>query len=47
MIAVREPRLFTFDKFLSWYLANSEIRYEFHGGEIVEMPKPIGTKDFE
>ncbi|MBF2029219.1 MAG: Uma2 family endonuclease [Oscillatoriales cyanobacterium C42_A2020_001] len=42
MIAIKEPKLFTFDEFLSWYPANSEIRYELHGGEIVEMPKPIG-----
>jgi len=42
MIAVREPRILTFDEFLSWYPTDSENRYELHDGEIVEMPKPIG-----
>lgn len=42
MIAVREPRVLTFDEFLSWYPTDSEVRYELHDGEIVEMPKPIG-----
>lgn len=35
-------RQFTFDEFIEWYPENSEYRYELHGGEIIEMPKPTG-----
>lgn len=38
--ALRQP--VTFDEFLEWYPENSEVRYELHGGVIVEMPKSKG-----
>ncbi|GAA6617940.1 Uma2 family endonuclease [Scytonema sp. NUACC26] len=34
------PKLVTFDEFIEWYPENSEQKYEFHNGIIVEMPKP-------
>ncbi|MFN6517472.1 MAG: Uma2 family endonuclease [Nostoc sp. CreGUA01] len=37
-----EPKIFTFDEFIEWYLENSERRYELHNGVIIEMPKPRG-----
>jgi Uma2 family endonuclease len=37
-----EPKLYSFDEFISWYPENSEIRYELHEGVIIEMPKPKG-----
>jgi Uma2 family endonuclease len=37
------PPPVTFDEFIDWYPANSQIRYELRGGAIVEMPKPRGT----
>lgn len=42
--ALRQP--VTFDEFLEWYPENSEVRYELHGGVIVEMPKPRGPHSF-
>ena len=41
MIQVK-PKLYNFDQFISWYPENSQVRYELHGGLIVEMPKPKG-----
>ena len=40
--AKTEPKLYSFDEFISWYPENSEVRYELHDGVIVEMPKPKG-----
>lgn len=37
-----EPKLYSFDEFISWYPENSEVRYELHEGVIIEMPKPKG-----
>ncbi|MGA9380411.1 MAG: Uma2 family endonuclease [Phormidium sp.] len=37
-----EPKLYSFDEFISWYPENSEVRYELHEGVIVEMPKLKG-----
>lgn len=37
-----EPKLYSFDEFISWYPENSEVRYELHDGVIIEMPKPKG-----
>ena len=37
-----EPKLYSFDEFISWYPENSELRYELHDGVIIEMPKPKG-----
>jgi Uma2 family endonuclease len=37
-----EPKLYSFDEFVSWYPENSEVRYELHDGVIIEMPKPKG-----
>jgi Uma2 family endonuclease len=37
-----EPKLYTFDEFISRYPENSEVRYELHDGVIIEMPKPKG-----
>ncbi|MCL1463514.1 Uma2 family endonuclease [Argonema galeatum] len=40
--AQAEPKLYSFDEFISWYPENSEVRYELHDGVIIEMPKPKG-----
>jgi Uma2 family endonuclease len=40
--AQAEPKLYSFDEFISWYPENSDLRYELHDGVIVEMPKPKG-----
>ena len=37
-----EPKLYSFDEFITWYPENSEVRYELHDGVIIEMPKPRG-----
>ena len=37
-----EPKLYSFDEFITWYPENSEVRYELHDGVIIEMPKPKG-----
>jgi len=37
-----EPKLYSFDEFISCYPENSEVRYELHDGVIIEMPKPKG-----
>lgn len=37
-----EPKLYSFDEFISWYPENSEVRYELLDGVIIEMPKPKG-----
>ncbi|MBE9130083.1 MULTISPECIES: Uma2 family endonuclease [unclassified Coleofasciculus] len=37
-----EPKLYSFDEFMSWYPENSAVRYELHDGVIIEMPKPKG-----
>ncbi|NER31573.1 MAG: Uma2 family endonuclease [Symploca sp. SIO1C4] len=40
--AQTEPKLYSFDEFISWYPENSPARYELHDGVIIEMPKPRG-----
>ena len=40
--AQAEPKLYSFDEFISWYPENSVVRYELHDGVIIEMPKPRG-----
>ncbi|MBP0012588.1 MAG: Uma2 family endonuclease [Roseofilum sp. SBFL] len=40
--AKAEPKVYSFDQFISWYPENSEVRYELHDGVIIEMPKPNG-----
>jgi Uma2 family endonuclease len=40
--AQAEPKLYSFDEFISWYPENSAVRYELHDGVIIEMPKPKG-----
>ncbi|NEP09280.1 MAG: Uma2 family endonuclease [Symploca sp. SIO2C1] len=40
--AQAEPKLYSFDEFISWYPENSELRYELHDGVIIAMPKPKG-----
>ena len=37
-----EPKLYSFDEFISWYPENPKVRYELHDGVIIEMPKPRG-----
>jgi Uma2 family endonuclease len=37
-----EPKLYSFDQFISWYPEDSQVRYELHDGVIIEMPKPKG-----
>ncbi len=39
--AQAEPKLYSFDEFISWYPENSEVRYKLHDGVIIEMPKPM------
>ncbi|NEP56872.1 MAG: Uma2 family endonuclease [Symploca sp. SIO2G7] len=40
--AQAEPKLYSFDEFISWYPENSQLRYKLHDGVIIEMPKPKG-----
>ncbi|MBP0027484.1 Uma2 family endonuclease [Roseofilum sp. Guam] len=40
--AEAEPKVYSFDQFISWYSENSEVRYELQDGVIIEMPKPKG-----
>ena len=40
--AKAEPKLYSFEEFISWYPENSLVRYELHDGVIIEMPKPKG-----
>ncbi|MEL7039264.1 MAG: Uma2 family endonuclease [Cyanobacteria bacterium J06592_8] len=40
--AQNEPKLYSFDEFISWYPENALSRYELHDGVIIEMPKPKG-----
>ena len=40
--AKAEPKLYSFDEFISWYPENHQVRYELHDGVIIEMPKPKG-----
>ena len=40
--AKAEPKLYSFDEFISWYPENAKVRYELHDGVIIEMPKPKG-----
>ncbi|GAB1544857.1 hypothetical protein NUACC21_75330 [Scytonema sp. NUACC21] len=37
-----EPKLYSFNEFISWYPEHSPFRYELHDGVIIEMPKPTG-----
>ncbi len=37
-----EPKLYSFDEFISWYPETSQVRYELHDGVIITMPKPRG-----
>ena len=37
-----EPKIYSFDEFITWYPENSKLRYELHNGVIIEMPKPKG-----
>ncbi|XWK85972.1 MAG: Uma2 family endonuclease [Phormidium sp.] len=37
-----EPKLYSFDEFISWYPENSEVRYELHEGVITEILNPKG-----
>lgn len=41
--AQAEPKLYSFDQFISWYPESSEVRYELHDGVIIEMGKPKGN----
>ena len=41
--AEAEPKVYSFDQFISWYPENSEVRYELQDGVIIEMPKPKGN----
>ena len=40
--AKTEPKLYSFDEFISWYPEDTQVRYELHDGLIVKMPKPKG-----
>jgi len=45
--AQAEPKLYSFDEFISRYPENSAVRYELHNGVIIEMPKPPGHREFQ
>jgi Uma2 family endonuclease len=36
------PKITTFQEFVDWLPENSDVRYELHHGNIVEMPQPVG-----
>jgi Uma2 family endonuclease len=39
------PKIVTLDEFITWYPANSGVRYELHNGEIVEMSQSTGKHE--
>jgi Uma2 family endonuclease len=39
------PKITTFQEFVDWLPENSDVRYELHHGNIVEMPQPVGEHE--
>ncbi|MBD2412113.1 hypothetical protein FACHB389_03590 [Nostoc calcicola FACHB-389] len=39
------PKLVTFEEFVDWLPENTEVRYELHNGDIVEMAQPVGEHE--
>jgi Uma2 family endonuclease len=39
------PKQVTFEEFVDWLPENSEVRYELHNGDIVEMAQPVGEHE--
>jgi Uma2 family endonuclease len=39
------PKITTFQEFIDWLPENSDVRYELHHGNIVEMAQPIGEHE--
>jgi Uma2 family endonuclease len=39
------PQITTFQKFVDWLPENSDVRYELHRGNIVEMTQPVGEHE--
>jgi Uma2 family endonuclease len=38
-------KIVTFEEFVNWLPDNSDVRYELHHGEIVEMAQPVGDHE--
>ena len=39
------PKITTFQEFIDWLPENSDVRYELHRGNIVEMAQPVGEHE--
>jgi Uma2 family endonuclease len=39
------PKITTFQEFVDWLPENSDVRYELHRGNIVEMAQPVGEPE--
>jgi len=39
------PQITTFQEFVDWLPESSDVRYELHHGNIVEMPQPVGEHE--
>lgn len=39
------PKITTFQEFVDWLPENSDVRYELHHGNIVEMAQPVGEHE--
>ena len=39
------PQITTFQEFVDWLPENSDVRYELHHGNIVEMAQPVGEHE--
>ena len=39
------PKITTFQEFIDWLPENSDVRYELHHGNIVEMAQPVGEHE--
>ena len=39
------PKIITFQEFIDWLPENSDVRYELHHGNIVEMAQPVGEHE--
>ncbi|MFM7439407.1 MAG: Uma2 family endonuclease [Snowella sp.] len=39
------PKITTFQEFVDWLPENSDVRYELHRGNIVEMAQPVGEHE--
>ena len=39
------PKITTFQEFIDWLPENSDVRYELHHGNIIEMAQPVGEHE--